>query len=37
MNKYRIEKTNKFKKEYKKMKTRNNFDEKGGCIDTNFN
>lgn len=28
MNKYRIEKTNKFKKEYKKMKTRNNFDEK---------
>lgn len=28
MSKYRIERTNKFKKEYKKMKLRNNFDEK---------
>lgn len=28
MSKYKIERTNKFKKDYKKMKTRNNFDEK---------
>ena len=28
MSKYKIERTNKFKKEYKKMKSRNNFDEK---------
>lgn len=27
MSKYKIQKTNRFKKEYKKMKSRNNFDE----------
>ena len=27
MSKYKIERTNKFKKEYKKMQSRNNFDE----------
>ena len=28
MNKYKIEMTNKFKKDYQKMRSRNNFDEK---------
>lgn len=27
MNKYKIERTNRFKKEYKKIRNRNNFDE----------